>query len=1649
MPKNPTTAQSPKAAALLRQALLAGVSLYAIAVTGEAQATSGCVGNIISTVCTGPITPSGTMTSFSVVSGGVIQNGYSGISNSSIGLSTLSNTGSISATGVGIRNTQSIGVLLNTSIISALTGATGGWGISQLGSTIGTLINESGGRISGGSTGVRLELSRIGTLTNSGSINGFGYNGIFVDAASTIGAVTNQAGGTISGANTGVSVWSGSIGVLTNSGSIGGRNWSGVWIGDHMGSLINTGSGSITGSIFGIAVAHGSIAIGSLGGLQNNGVLRGDMVGIINGGSIGGVTNGGGIAGVLAGIVNLSQTGPLGQGLNAAYSLGLSGSATITALSNSGVIMGGGAGVYNEGSFGTLTNSGALMAMASVGLPISPGMTIAAGVMNLGQLGTLTNLAGGVIAAPGGGFSIFGVYNSGNIAVMSNAGLITGPTGVYVPEAGTIGVLSNSGTILALGGAGVLVNGSASVAAFGVVQTLTNSGTISGGWAGVYYDGASQQLTNRGTIAASTGAGVFVDTGRVGTLTNSGLILGSQQGVLLSANSSGMPNATIGQLSNSGTIWGGGTGISTGGTIGTLSNNGFIGGANIGINNLSSGTVGQLVNLGTIFGAGQVGLRNDGQFDRFTNPGTIAGNSYGIINVGGIGTLTNNGLIVASGANPLTAILSTGNINTLTNSGLIFSSQGTGLNNQTITSYIGVLTNLNGGTIMGASNAINNAGSIGVLTNAGLITSMLNASVALTNSGQIGVLDNSGFISGYTYGIVNSGGIGTLTNSGVIGGISQAGPYNIVGVHDTAIFNSGSIGSLVNSGIISANGSGGINNTTGGYIGQLSNSGTIVSASSVAVYNSGSIGTLTNSGTLVGGVNGIFNNGNIRLINNSGSIVSAASDYAIYNDGVVGTLLNSGLMHGYTGIYNGRSGTIDRIFNAGWIHGQSYAGIDNDGTIGTLTNSGTITSQSLYNPWSGYYGVSNGGTIGVLENTSSGLIYGDRAGIDIFSTGMIQTLTNSGTIMGGTDGIRNIGGIGLLDNSGTVTGSISGIFNAECAAYCVGNYTPGTIGNLINSGVISGGQTGILNMGVMGPLVNSGTITGGLYALNSSGTFATIGPITNSGVINGNVLVGNQDVAILGGSGSSFGTIMGGSVVITDGNLLFGAGNQLLASNITVKGGAGTVTLGGTLQANIPIAISGNLMQNSGSLLILGINGANQGRLNVTGTVNMANAMVRFQPLNGFALNPSGKYTLVDSATPVGTSYAGVQVTAPGYQGYVTTPMVDGHYNLVLNIGSAGGYTAIGRASGATPGGMGSTLDQLAANNNAFQQQVLTHIDDLPEGKRQQDAVRQTAPMQTAPGAVAMNVSAAPTTQVVEQHQIGLLAQNGRAGGGMAAGSGGSQMRMWMQVMGGYSNRSTTATVDGYSSRSGGMMIGMDYNLSPTAVVGIGTSMLQGRTNTGGVTTGSTTSLTNYSVTAYGTWQFRPDSFVFGQAGGGSNSFTQRRRIGFLGATARSQFSGDQMQVKGGLGHDVHLSDSVTLTPMATLQYLRADTQGYGETGAGLANLRVNRSGVDALVHEVGARVSGRLETPLGTMLPEARLSWTHDYIAGPIAATGQLAGAAFFSTTPRLAPDGARLNLAGTLLYSDRLTVRAEYQGDLRSNYQAHTGLVRASLAF
>ena len=199
-----------------------------------------------------------------------------------------------------------------------------------------------------------------------------------------------------------------------------------------------------------------------------------------------------------------------------------------------------------------------------------------------------------------------------------------------------------------------------------------------------------------------------------------------------------------------------------------------------------------------------------------------------------------------------------------------------------------------------------------------------------------------------------------------------------------------------------------------------------------------------------------------------------------------------------------------------------------------------------------------GDSIGALTN--SGTISGDG----IYNEGTITQLSNSGTI---SDGIFNRGIISQLSNSGT----ISGISNV------------GTISQLSNSGTVSG----ISNVGTISQLSNSGTVSGayyypfGSYALISGSPFCSpdsgpscytqaqgrvsaIGPITNSGVIDGNIEIQHQDVTIIGGSGSVFGVLTGGTMT---GPIAMGASKVTGLANGSASSDAAAF---GQIPANLP-----------------------------------------------------------------------------------------------------------------------------------------------------------------------------------------------------------------------------------------------------------------------------------------------------------------------------------------------------------------------------------------------------------------------------------------------------------------------------------------------
>ena len=608
--------------------------------------------------------------------------------NTSAGLaigSTVNNSGSIIGdTDKGIRLVGG-GTVTNSGYIAGRVGA-GADGIAMFTfddqptsgfTSIGTVNNLLGGTIEGFRFGIIQ--SSGGTINNAGTISG-GAGGIVIQAldAGKIGTVTNS--GTVNGT---VQFNQLDTANVDNSGVISSTTSKGITTSSPSGALVilNRASGSITGATQGIYSEGTSLSVDNAGTIRGNGTstsFRTPGGGVVITGGPGTITNNGTISGARFGITTAFFSDPV---TNAA-----SGRAIGTTVNNSGSIIGDTDDGIRLLGGGTVTNSGYIAGRVGAG---ADGISMFAfddqNTSGSTSIGTVTNLAGGVIEG-----NRLGVILSDG-GTVNNAGTINGGSNgaIYIQTGnpGKIGSVVNSGTINGQVGfndllASATVRNSGSIAATNApaVQsdsalTLTNSGAIStsntvdaaikstsqlnitntasgsiiGLAQGIHVSGPGLTLTNAGTIRGTYTWGILADSGTL-NINNSGTIYGRYGGIL--ANKFGIAGSNV---YNSGSIISDGSGfialvLHSGGMV---TNSGLIVG-DYGVNLAAPGTVINLaggVIQATSFASTAVSLSDGGTFD---NAGTIEGNlflgaSFGTSNVvNNSGTINGNVTLVST-----------------------------------------------------------------------------------------------------------------------------------------------------------------------------------------------------------------------------------------------------------------------------------------------------------------------------------------------------------------------------------------------------------------------------------------------------------------------------------------------------------------------------------------------------------------------------------------------------------------------------------------------------------------------------------------------------------------------------------------------------------------------------------------------------------------------------------------------------------------------------------------------------------------------------------------------------------------------------------------------------------------------------------------
>lgn len=906
----------------------------------------------------------------------------------------------------------------------------------------------------------------------------------------------------------------------------------------------------------------------------------------------------------------------------------------------------------------------------------------------------------------------------------------------------------------------------------------------------------------------------------------------------------------------------------------------------------------------------------------------------------------------------------------------------------------------------------------------------------------------------------------TLTGTGAVS-VASGASIAPTTANATALTINGTGHTITNSGAITGNGSGnGIVLNTGANIASFSNNGLISTLTGTAIQLNGtsSITSFSNTGT---GVNG--GTGSALELKDSSSISFSPitqGDTTTYNGGITGNFTSGATGTKATVILNTTASTVfnigSTITNTNTANGAVALSIDTTpiGSDGVI-NLGTISSGTGTNAAAVRFKVggkfTNSGTI-------TGKIIDDGSDLNV-------TIINSGTISGGGVVLNNGGTNTLKMLSGSITGGYTGGEGVDTLE--------------LNGGTI----TGSINLGahITNSAIKDIIIVDGTFATGGTITATAIDPNNNNVVQGGiNLTVGNSTV----GNFTVNNTVNLGSgdiAVYSDSTLKIGTANltstgALLSNSGTIMIAAGQTLTAGTMNASALGALTIGVSP-------AGANPASAGKLVLTGggvDLNGATIDVKVAGNSGFIpvgttfkiIDANGALTgtLPTSVTSDSILYkfglsqdvGDVLLTVTSSVGNVASnPNNTNVANTMLNLGSVNDVS----------------LNQIRQNllnapNEAAANNILESALPVVDGGAQQSALNVNNQVQGITEGRLQHIREGfnnPTSSIIRQNSFAPSLSQAiapdRAGfsnasyNTVAADSdiramlGNNETRLsvadnvWLQGFGQKATQNTRNFVQGYDATTYGIIMGADtHEIFDSGTVGIAFNYGKAKVESKNANT-ARSNIDSYGVIVYGTHPVTETVFFDGQVGYNFNKIDSHRdNVGGTGRTAKADYGGNQYSARGLLGKDYLVGSGFTVTPTVSLTYTRLSVQGFTETGAEGANLKVNGMDYNILDLGLGVRAERLFTTASGTQLrPSVHAGYRYDVIGDKMQTTSTFTGGGPAFTTTGGEPQRGKFNIGGGIGVGtlNDWQLSAEYDYELQQDYSAHSGFIRASSPF
>lgn len=1037
--------------------------------------------------------------------------------------------------------------------------------------------------------------------------------------------------------------------------------------------------------------------------------------------------------------------------------------------------------------------------------------------------------------------------------------------------------------------------------------------------------------------------------------------------------------------------------------------------------------------------------------------------SSNIINVaGGTSNFTNN-------VNATTTNIGTGVGN--------FNTNATGVTTSTINFTEAGTANLNTGLAGGISFSGNNA--IVNVWDTKAITGNINTSTnntGIVNFKGDGTLDGTTGASGF--------GISQL-NINTSNEINQA-----TGVQANGSIFAGSV-NLQNNGALTLADNVNITGTAAG-VASLTGATKVITTN---VAGNGSLRFLGNSTVtgVVGAADAAI--GSIQAGENSKSVVFNnmvfADTLSFSGNGKVELNGQAGLMA------DGLAGTSSTSTNAGLIgtvdfgdNGSPTAGTDNFGTLQIGNGVNLKTGASGIN-----FKDANGATLTFAGNSTVTGVVGSSTNID---NNVFKTI-NAG-VAGTTVTFKNDVYVSELENVPTTfhvinTGTVNfeGDLHSQLVFDSAGDGTvnvsagkslivtlpiPAAVSINSGKGTINflGSTTMTADLGVTGTnlnAVNFNTATDGVTQAINKNVFAntvTIGGAAGATTISKLNATGGYDYGYTlrmdvfsGRTTANISNVVGTDTIMLGGDLViadaatavnFGVAH-VSTGNMTTNGGAMSFTVNTTDIGNGGNAVSAS--DGSGQVTASGaltMTGDEKVHVNYVGSLAQDGTYELIKSVSGTAANLGDETgtKVSDNSFSIDTSVAkssnGSLILTADRTGGASGETYASNQNYIQKAGTMGDYS---NNAGMMLGGIAAAGSQTGDMIEVIQKLELDSFGFGNTAANLATQVKRLAPVANASVTQSSLAASGLSLNAVGVRMAALRGDTKVASSdavtGLSAGDAVASNGFWVKALGSSNSQDKQGAYDGYSSKVYGLTAGLDNRVNSDFVLGAALGLTKADINQADFRTGDTNRINNTQLMGYGTYNLTTELYLDGALSFARNAYTGVRATA-VGRTASSEFNGNQLGARLGLGYGIDLGSKLKLTPMASVDYSRLTQDAYTETGAGAINLAVDAQSTNNTRLGLGARLSNEWTEGGSTYRPEVALNWSQNskIISNDVNATFVGGGASFVTPgTTAVSRNSVNLGVAMTVLSSKTSSIQIRYDLDKSTGFTANTGSLLA----